>query len=129
MIQRLPQPFNDYNDTESYNPPKTHEPRRRIGLQRGSLYDGTAESPYFKRFSGIEKAHRNSIKITVDLWQRMRDSNPRKRSQSPVCYRYTNPLFGTDNIISSFSCLSIAEMIYVNVHNLSGIYRAAIAIR
>ena len=22
----------------------------------------------------------------------MRDSNPRKRSQSPVCYRYTNPL-------------------------------------
>lgn len=27
-------------------------------------------------------------------WQRMRDSNPRKRSQSPVCYRYTNPLNG-----------------------------------
>ena len=27
-------------------------------------------------------------------WQRMRDSNPRKRSQSPVCYRYTNPLCG-----------------------------------
>ena len=23
----------------------------------------------------------------------MRDSNPRKRSQSPVCYRYTNPLY------------------------------------
>ena len=31
------------------------------------------------------------------LWQGMRDSNPRKRSQSPVCYRYTNPLyFGSD---------------------------------
>ena len=30
-------------------------------------------------------------------WQGMRDSNPRKRSQSPVCYRYTNPLyFGSD---------------------------------
>ena len=28
----------------------------------------------------------------VFSWQRMRDSNPRKRSQSPVCYRYTNPL-------------------------------------
>ena len=28
----------------------------------------------------------------VLFWQRMRDSNPRKRSQSPVCYRYTNPL-------------------------------------
>ena len=26
------------------------------------------------------------------VWQRMRDSNPRERSQSPVCYRYTNPL-------------------------------------
>ncbi len=27
-----------------------------------------------------------------EYWQGMRDSNPRKRSQSPVCYRYTNPL-------------------------------------
>ena len=26
------------------------------------------------------------------FWQRMRDSNPRERGQSPVCYRYTNPL-------------------------------------
>ena len=26
------------------------------------------------------------------FWQGVRDSNPRKRSQSPVCYRYTNPL-------------------------------------
>ena len=32
------------------------------------------------------------IKASVFFWQRMRDSNPRKRSQSPVCYRYTNPL-------------------------------------
>ena len=30
---------------------------------------------------------------TCIFWQRMRDSNPRKRSQSPVCYRYTNPLY------------------------------------
>ena len=44
------------------------KPRRRNALQRGSLYDATAEKPYFKRFSGIEKVHRNSIKITVDLW-------------------------------------------------------------
>ena len=35
------------------------------------------EKPYSKRFSGIEKAHRNSIKITVDLWRRRWDSNPR----------------------------------------------------
>ena len=25
-------------------------------------------------------------------WQRVKDSNPHKRSQSPVCYHYTNPL-------------------------------------
>ena len=36
----------------------------------------TAEKPYFKRFSGIEKVYRNSIKITVDLWRREGDSNP-----------------------------------------------------
>ncbi len=42
-------------------------------MQRGSLYDGTAENPYFKRFLSIEKNHRNSIKITVDLWRRARD--------------------------------------------------------
>ena len=33
--------------------------------------------PDFKRFSGIEKVHRNSIKITVDLWSEWRDLNPR----------------------------------------------------
>lgn len=26
------------------------------------------------------------------FWQRMKDLNPHKRSQSPVCYHYTNPL-------------------------------------
>ena len=31
----------------------------------------------FKRFLGIEKVHRNSIKITVDLWRSRRDLNPR----------------------------------------------------
>ena len=31
----------------------------------------------FKRLSGIEKVHRNSFRITVDLWRRRRDSNPR----------------------------------------------------
>ena len=37
----------------------------------------------------IKKPHQ---KVWFFYWQRMRDSNPRKRSQSPVCYRYTNPL-------------------------------------
>ena len=35
-------------------------------------------------------------------WQRMRDSNPRERSQSPVCYRYTNPL-------------SVTVLLYANI--------------
>ena len=34
------------------------------------------------------------------IWQGMRDSNPRKRSQSPVCYRYTNPLSATSLLYS-----------------------------
>ena len=36
-----------------------------------------AEKPDFKRFSGMKKAHDNSIRITVDIWRRVRDSNPR----------------------------------------------------
>ena len=40
----------------------------------------------------MKKPHLLSANV-VFSWQRMRDSNPRKRSQSPVCYRYTNPLF------------------------------------
>ena len=34
------------------------------------MCDEIAEKPYFKRFSGIEKAHRNSIKITMGLCER-----------------------------------------------------------
>ncbi len=34
------------------------------------------------------------------FWQRMGDSNPRKRSQSPVCYRYTNPLYHCDSVVA-----------------------------
>ena len=40
----------------------------------------------------MKKPHLLSANV-VFSWQRMRDSNPRKRSQSPVCYRYTNPLW------------------------------------
>ena len=39
-----------------------------------------------------KKSHPNGW---LFCWQRMRDSNPRERSQSPVCYRYTNPLSAT----------------------------------
>ena len=65
--------FNDYNGTGSRNPHKTHKTPPQNCLQRGSLI---AEKPCIKRFSGIEKVHRNSIKITVDLWRRKRDLNP-----------------------------------------------------
>ena len=45
-------------------------------------------------FESLSSAKENSEhrKVFAIFWQRMRDSNPRKRSQSPVCYRYTNPL-------------------------------------
>ena len=75
-FQRLPQPFNDYNGTESYNPPKTHKTPPQNCLQRGSFMLWNGENLDFKRFLGKEKVHRNSIKIMVDLWRRVRDSNP-----------------------------------------------------
>ena len=76
--------FNEYADNLTITTAHTAEttikhtkPRRRIAYSGVRLCAWTAEKPYFKRFSGIEKVHRNSIKITVDLWRRARDSNPR----------------------------------------------------
>ena len=40
----------------------------------------------------IAKEKSPTFRLSFFFWQRMRDSNPRERSQSPVCYRYTNPL-------------------------------------
>ena len=54
---------------------KRTKPLCRIAPQRGHLCAKTAEKPYIKRFSGIEKIHRNSIKITVDFWWRRGESN------------------------------------------------------
>ena len=62
MIQRFPQPFNDYNDAESYNPLKTHEtPPQNRSAAGFAICAETSEKLDFKRFSGIEKVHRNSI--------------------------------------------------------------------
>ena len=73
--------FNEYADNLTITTAHTAEttikhtkPRRRIAYSGVRLCAWTAEKPYFKRFSGIEKVHRNSIKITVDLWRRARDS-------------------------------------------------------
>ena len=69
--------FNDYGRTENRNPHKTHEPPPQNCFAAGvRLCTETAGKPYFKRFSGIEKVHRNSIEITADLWCRWRGSNP-----------------------------------------------------
>ena len=51
--------------------------------------DGTGER--WLLMQGI-KNRREPVQ-SATTWQGMRDSNPRKRSQSPVCYRYTNPLW------------------------------------
>ena len=37
-------------------------------------------------------AYTRRIYTVLLLWQRMKDSNPHKQSQSLVCYHYTNPL-------------------------------------
>ena len=46
------------------------------------------------------------------FWQRMRDSNPRKRSQSPVCYRYTNPLCHTEREYYSTKTQNVKDYFY-----------------
>ena len=41
------------------------------------------------------------------FWQRDRDSNPNKQSQSLSCYRYTIPLGTSDIILSVFAVVKI----------------------
>ena len=62
-------------------------PARSEQMPTGHLYLNLFESrPQQRAKNAIQKDG-------VFYWQRMRDSNPRERSQSPVCYRYTNPLY------------------------------------
>ena len=58
---------------------------------------GSTGALHLDRFESLTSAIKNTQprKWLGVFWQRMRDSNPRKRSQSPVCYRYTNPLNAT----------------------------------
>ena len=73
-----PQLLNDYSKTEMQNDCKKHKTSPQNSSAAGFAYVlKQPKIPYFKRFLGIEKVHRNSIKITVDLWRRVRDSNPR----------------------------------------------------
>ena len=58
--------------------------RRQADLHRTSA---------FNLFESLSECRKRPHPVgVVFFWQRMRDSNPRERSQSPVCYRYTNPL-------------------------------------
>ena len=58
-----------------------------------------------KKWLETKKKSQNPKILTQFLWQRVKDSNPHKRSQSPVCYLYTTPL-NARIIIHSFSDLS-----------------------
>ncbi len=60
------------------------EPRKSSPSPEGCSYMGS------NPFRIMQK--RPTTDVVGLFWQRMRDSNPRERSQSPVCYRYTNPL-------------------------------------
>ena len=63
---------------------------RRAGIEQGST--GALHLDGLESHTSRKNAD-TQVGICI-FWQRMRDSNPRKRSQSPVCYRYTNPLGG-----------------------------------
>ena len=76
-IQRVPISLTLTAAQTASAPTKHRTPRRRIALQRGSFMLWNGENLNFKQFSGIEKVHRNSIKITVNLWRSERDLNSR----------------------------------------------------
>ena len=63
-------PVVDFHHQVSVHSGQTTKPRRRIALRRGSFMLKNGKNLDFKRFLGIEKVHRNSIKITADLWQK-----------------------------------------------------------
>ena len=56
VVQRLPQPFNDYNGTESYNPPKTHKTPPQNCLQRGSFMSLNSRKALFQAVFGYRKS-------------------------------------------------------------------------
>ena len=53
-------------------------------------------------FISLKRPHTCRRQMWGLFWQRMRDSNPRERSQSPVCYRYTNPLWAEQLYYTQF---------------------------
>ena len=76
--QRNTHKFNAYFGLGHQKNHKTQETPLQNGSAAGFAYvPKQPKSLDFKQFSGIEKVHRNSIKITVDLWSEWLDSNQR----------------------------------------------------
>ena len=83
VIQRLLGCLTITAEQKAAIPIKRTKPRRRIACRGVRLYAERSEKPCIKRFSGIEKCHRNSIKITVALWSEWRDLNSRPHGPEP----------------------------------------------
>ena len=97
---------------------KSTKPRHRITLQRGSLMCRNRRKALYQAVLGIEKCHHNSIKITVDLWRRARDSNPRNAFD---VYTISNraPSTSSDNS----PCLqSNARLLYMTAPQKSSLF-------
>ena len=70
--------------------------RLRCRCGRARSEQGSSGALHLERFESRPMLKIPHTRMGMgNFWQRMRDSNPRERSQSPVCYRYTNPLSGT----------------------------------
>ena len=65
-----------------------------VALRRAVARNSPPDCCIFDRSNPTlqSKKKNHTKRCGFSFWQRMRDSNPRERSQSPVCYRYTNPL-------------------------------------
>ena len=63
-------------------------------------------SQYNSPKANIAEKDSDCITIRVFFWQRDRDSNPNKQSQSLSCYRYTIPLGTSDIILSVFAVVN-----------------------
>ena len=76
VVQRLPGCLTITTEQNATILAKNTNPAAELLCSGVRLCAETVEKPCFKRFSGIEKVHRNSIKITVDFWRRRWDLNP-----------------------------------------------------
>ena len=86
------------------------------GKLRGKTHCGEVQSQLFP--CGIrDNRKKKDQKLNISslfLWQRVKDSNPHKRSQSPVCYHYTNPLSSFDEHLLLYHRFSICQYDFAN---------------